>query len=193
MSTADELGKLSALRDQGAISQGEFDRLKSDLISRDGRPTDPTSGGRRWIPLALVGVAVIAAVAIGALVLTRSDGSGADAAATSTVAVNADSSPATTAPLTTPTIGIVERRSIEIMVRDTQGIIGIYFGRLWAKNGASPTEIASCSLDAIANYFDVANSGSADIDPIVARYLVLICGGYSESDAKAAAEYRGGR
>jgi hypothetical protein len=49
-STADELGKLTDLRERGAISSEEFEHAKAKALGRDTRPTTPAQADERVVP-----------------------------------------------------------------------------------------------------------------------------------------------
>ena len=61
MSTADELGKLAALRDQGVLTQNEFEARKQSILSQDrpeGRAPKTISKRRRRISRFVIIIAV---------------------------------------------------------------------------------------------------------------------------------------
>jgi hypothetical protein len=196
MSKADELGKLAALRDQGALSEQAYERLKSELLTQ-------SSGVRRWPLVALVALLVLAA-GIGAGVWLRQDET---ASVTPATAVVTQQPPTTTQPTTTTeaaakptaTTSVTERKAAEdqrqmdefnsgyvnARVRLSQETLTERLGELWAKNGASPTEVAACSRDAIYDYFNLDTSFPPNDVGVTPLYLVLVCGGYTEDEAKA--------
>ena len=61
-------------------------------------------------------------------------------------------------------------------------------GPLWAKNGASPSEVADCAFQAVYDYYDLETAESGKTDQEVVAYLILVCGGYSDNEAKEALE-----
>ena len=59
-------------------------------------------------------------------------------------------------------------------------------GPLWAKNAASPTDVADCSIKAVYDYYDLESAGWVTTDPDVVAYLVLVCGGFTDAEARQA-------
>lgn len=202
MSKTDELAKLAALRGQGALSEQEFEQLKSELLTGD------ASGGRSRWARAVVAAVLVAAASVGAFLVLREDGQTASVAATT---VDATQQSTTALPSTTTAVEATtttapstieafkkrqaeEAERVQMAYRNTyvdsyvkafQGDLVGRLGDLWAKNEKSPSEVAACSHDAIFEYFNLNTLGVPSDMGAVPRYLVLKCGGYTQVEAKA--------
>ena len=200
MSAADEVEKLAALNESGKLTDEEFAHLKVTVLSASG----PRRRQGRWL---LIGGLVAAVLAcIGGVVIAMSSDDEADTQPT--VATTTPAKPETTnAPVVETTAwapntsGKAAREAVGEDAANANRASGVETkvasftdfwvegkGPLWAKNGASPSEVADCAFQAVYDYYDLdtAESGATELE--VVAYLVLVCGGYTDDEARHALE-----
>lgn len=196
LGVADELAKLGELRASGVIEDEEFQRLKTDLISRNSSESElarPQIRRRTVVIASLVGLALV--VAVGAVIAAGSradETSPVTAASSSSVVSGVTATIAATSTLpesTTSVLSAEDEASIRAqLIKDAVGTATAFLrgsidglnsslrrqsGPLWAPSGLGDDQIAECAMRRYVDFRSLDTQADQIIDQMLAEDAYL--------------------